>query len=86
MLNILYKSIVFTTISNTNSFEHFKKKNMKRGFLGLSTEKDKGYTYIIVLCSALWSSIYFGWAMSAMLLTVEWKRDLGIFRNIFSLI
>ena len=31
-----------------------------RNYLGLSSEKDKGYAYVIVLCASIWSGLSLG--------------------------
>ena len=80
---------------------------MKRSYLGLSTEKDHGYTYVVVASSvtgwnylelfenhvsrafsscnfelyfnrnqALWSGLFFGLQVCAMLLTGQWKQSI----------
>ena len=91
---------------------------MKRSYLGLSTEKDHGYTYVVVASSvtgwnylelfenhvsrafsscnfelyfnrnqALWSGLFFGLQVCAMLLTGQWKQSivLGFLRVPLSL-
>ena len=42
-------------------------------YFGLSTKKDGGYMYVMVICSACWSGLYFGWNICASMLTA---RDL----------
>ena len=49
-----------------------------RGYFGLSTEKDKGYTYVVVASSALWSGLFFGIQIVQHILTREWKNSLGL--------
>ena len=49
-----------------------------RGYFGLSTEKDKGYTYVVVASSALWSGLFFGIQIVQHILTREWKTSLGL--------
>ena len=51
---------------------------MKRNYLGLSTKKDEGYTYVVVASSALWSGLFFGFQVCGMLLTAQWKASLGL--------
>ena len=31
-----------------------------RNYLGLSSERDKGYAYVIVLCASIWSGLSLG--------------------------
>ena len=49
-----------------------------RGYFGLSTKKDTGYTYVVVASSALWSGLFFGIQIVQHLLTREWKASLGL--------
>lgn len=49
-----------------------------RGYFGLSTTKDTGYTYVVVASSALWSGLFFGIQIVQHLLTREWKASLGL--------
>ena len=52
-----------------------------RNYLGLSPEKDKGYAYVIIFCSSLWSGFFLGYVVNFQLLTAEWKLSLGIYPN-----
>ena len=52
-----------------------------RNYLGLSPEKDKGYAYVIIFCSSLWSGFFLGYVVNFQLLTAEWKLSLGIHLN-----
>ena len=51
---------------------------MKRNYLGLSPVQDEGYTYVVVGASSLWSGLFFGLQICAMMLTQEWKASLGL--------
>ena len=47
-------------------------------YFGLSTKKDGAYMYVMVICSACWSGLYFGWNICASMLTAQWKSSLGL--------
>jgi len=49
-----------------------------RNYLGLSSERDKGYAYVIVLCASIWSGLSLGYMVNFQLLTAEWKASLDL--------
>ena len=64
-----------SSIWRIKSVYDYKMKN----YLGLSPEKDRGYAYVIIFCSSLWSGFFLGYVVNFQLLTAQWKLSLGIF-------